>query len=381
MDGEFRREWLEKDYYQVLGVPKNASEAEIKAAYRRLAREYHPDRNRGNREAEERFKEVNAAYEVLSDPRKRQAYDRVREMAASGFGPGFGFGGPGRTGRVRVEGFPFDEGLFGDLGDLGDLFSVFTGRRPARAARGADLETEVRLSFEDAMRGATVPIRVEGPAPCPRCGGSGAEPGTTAQACPQCRGTGVVAENQGFFSFSRPCPRCGGSGAVVATPCGRCGGRGSVRATRELSVRIPPGVDDGARIRVAERGEPGPPGARPGDLYVVVRVAPHPVFGRRNSDLTVDLPITFPEAALGSELRVPTLDGAVTLRIPPGTRSGQTFRIRGKGAPRPRGGSGDLLVTVHIDVPRRLSKEERELLVRLRELQRESPRKGLGVEG
>lgn len=379
MDGEFRREWLEKDYYQVLGVPKNASDAEIKAAYRRLAREYHPDRNRGNREAEERFKEINAAYEVLSDPKKREAYDRVRQMAASGFGPGFGFGGPGRGGRVRVEGFPFDEGLFGDLGDL---FSVLTGRPRgwARATRGADLETEVRLSFEEAMRGATVPIRVEGPAPCPRCGGSGAEPGTAPQVCPQCRGTGVVAENQGFFSFTRPCARCGGSGTVVTNPCGRCGGAGSVRATREFSVRVPPGVHDGARIRVAGRGEPGPPGSRPGDLYVVVRVAPHPLFGRRNSDLTLELPITFPEAALGSTLQVPTLNGAVTLRIPPGTRSGQTFRIRGKGAPRPKGGFGDLLVTVHIEVPRRLSREERELLERLRELQRESPRRGLGVE-
>ena len=256
MNGDVRREWFEKDYYKVLGVPKNASAAEIKKAYRKLAQQYHPDRNRGNKEAEDRFKEVSAANDVLADPEKRKQYDQVREMAASGFA---GFGGPGAGGwpggrrRVRVEGFPFGQGV-GDIGDLEDLFGMFTGRgREARsrtASRGPDLETEVRISFEDAMKGTTVPLRIQGPGPCPVCGGSGAKPGTAPDVCPQCQGTGTVAEDQGFFSFSRTCPRCGGSGQIIPNPCERCGGSGTVRTTREFSVRIPAGVKDGQRIRL-----------------------------------------------------------------------------------------------------------------------------------
>jgi molecular chaperone DnaJ len=383
LNGEVRREWFEKDYYQLLGVPKNASTAEVKKAYRKLARKHHPDANAGDKEAEERFKEVSAAYDVLGDAERRKQYDQVREMAASGF---TGFGGPG-TGswpgggqRVRVEGFPF-----GDVGDLDDLFSVFTGRGRARSGRGqgaqgADLETEVRVSFDEAMRGTTVPLRIQGPAPCPTCGGSGAEPGTTPVTCPACQGTGSVAVNQGVFSMSRTCPECRGSGRIVEHPCKACGGTGKVRRTREFSVRIPPGVKDRARIRVRGRGEAGPSGAKAGDLFVVVRVEPHRMFGRRDADLTLELPITYAEAALGANLKVPTLNGSVTLKVPPGTASGRTFRIRGKGAPKPRGGTGDLLVTVGVDVPSKLSREEKELLSRLKEVQKESPRKGLGVE-
>ncbi len=379
MSEGLRREWFEKDYYQVLGVPKNASPAEIKKAYRRLAQKWHPDANSGNKQAEERFKEVSSAYEVIGDPEKRTQYDQVREMGASGFG-GFGVGGPGGTGagrgrRVRVEGFPFGGGGFADvedLGDLGDLFGLFGGGAQTRSpARGADLETEVRVSFEDSMRGTTVPLRIQGPASCPTCGGSGAEPGTSPKTCPTCGGRGSVAVNQGVFSIARPCPECRGAGRIVEHPCHECGGSGSVRRNREFSVRVPPGVKDGARIRLAGRGEAGPPGARAGDLFVRVRVAPHRVFGRRDADLTVELPVTFAEAALGANVSVPTLNGPVTLKIPPGTPSGKTFRIRGKGAPKPRkGGSGDLLVTVKVDVPGKLSKEEKELLKRLREIER-----------
>ena len=258
--------------------------------------------------------------------------------------------------------------------DLSDLFGGLFGGRGGRGRqprKGADLQTEVRVPFEDAMSGTTVPLRIKGPAICPVCGGSGAEPGTSPEVCPQCGGTGVVAQNEGVFSFSRPCPRCGGSGRIISTPCHRCGGSGTVQTTREFSVRIPPGVRDGATIKLAGRGEPGGPNGRPGDLFVRVRVAPHPVFGRKDSDLTIEVPVTYADAALGANVRVPTLNGEVTLKVPAGTASGKTFRIRGKGAPKPKkGGAGDLLATVRVDVPSKLSKEEKELLKRLQEIQK-----------
>jgi molecular chaperone DnaJ len=390
MNGDVRREWFEKDYYQVLGVPKNASQAEIKKAYRKLAQKHHPDANPNDTAAEDRFKEISAAYDVVGDEEKRKQYDQVREMAASGFGgagggfpgggsPGGGFPGGGFPGgqRVRVE----------DLGDLGDLFGGLFGGgggrrgrgRGAQAQRGADLETEVRVSFEDAMAGTTVPVRIDGPAPCPRCGGSGAEPGTSPTTCPQCGGDGQIQVNQGFFAVSQTCPTCHGAGRIVETPCTQCHGSGSVRRTRSFQVKIPAGVKDGARIRLAGRGEPGGPGAKPGDLFVVVHVAPHPLFARQGNDLTLELPVTFAEAALGANVNVPTLNGPVTLKVPGGTQSGQTFRIRGKGAPK-KGGHGDLLVTVNVDVPKRLSREEKQLLKQLQEIEKESPRRRLGVE-
>jgi molecular chaperone DnaJ len=382
VNGDVRREWFEKDYYQVLGVAKNASQAEIKKAYRKLAQKYHPDANPGDASAEERFKEISAAYDVVGDEEKRKSYDQVREMAASGVGGGFpggGFPGAGFPGggRVRVEDL-------GDLGDLGDLFGgLFGGTRRGggsrRAQRGADLETEVRVSFADAMAGTTVPVRIDGPAPCPRCGGSGAEPGTSVTTCPQCGGAGQVQVNQGFFAVAQTCPTCHGSGRIVQTPCTECHGSGSVRRTRSFQVKIPAGVKDGARIRLAGRGEPGGPGGAPGDLFVVVRVTKHPIFARKGNDLTVELPVTFAEAALGANVSVPTLNGPVTLKVPGGTQNGQTFRIRGKGAPR-RGGHGDLLVTVKVDVPKKLSREEKQLLKQLQEIEKESPRRRLGVE-
>jgi len=381
MNGDIRREWFEKDYYQTLGVPKNASAADIKKAYRKLAQQYHPDANPGNRDAEDRFKEVSSAYDVLGDAEKRTQYDRVRDMAASGFG-GFGPGGPRAPGgRVRAEDFPFGQGFEGaDLGDLlGGLFGS-AGRRRGAPARGADLETEVRVSFDDAINGVTIPVQIKGPAPCGTCHGSGAAPGTSPTTCPQCGGSGAVAVNQGPFSFSRPCPNCGGSGRVVETPCPTCHGSGNVRRTRKFSVKIPAGVRDGARIRLGGRGEPGPAGAPAGDLFVVVRVAPHKVFGRKGADLTLTIPVTFSEAALGAGVKVPTMNGSVTLKVPAGTPSGKTFRIRGKGAPKPRGGYGDLLVTVEVDVPSKLNKKEKELLESLRDARSESPRARLGME-
>ncbi len=375
MNGDVKREWFEKDYYQILGVPKNATQEEIKKAYRKLAQRYHPDANPGNKEAEERFKEISAAYDVIGDEHKRKQYDQVREMVASGFGagPGPGAGWPG-GGRVRFEDLGFD------LGDLGDLFGgLFGGRRGRpRAARGADLEAEVTIAFEDAMRGTTVPVRIQGPAPCSACGGSGAAPGSSPVVCPQCRGAGEIAVNQGLFQIEQTCPRCHGSGRVVERVCPTCRGTGSERRTRTFQVRIPPGVRDGARIRLRGHGEPGAPGAPPGDLYVRVHVRPHAFFRRRGDDLEVVVPITYTEAALGADIQVPTLDGPVTMRVPPGTPSGKTFRLRGKGAPR-RGGQGDLYVMVNVEVPARLSRKERELLEQLREVETESPRRRLGV--
>ncbi len=366
MNGDVRREWLEKDYYQVLGVPKNASQADIKKAYRKLAQQHHPDANPGNADAEARFKDVSSAYDVVGDAEKRKEYDRVRDMVGSGgfFGGGAGGGSGGFPGgaRVRVENF-------------GDI----RGARRQAAARGADLETEVRVSFEQAMEGANIPVKIRGAAPCKTCGGTGAEPGTSPITCPQCGGSGQVSVNQGLFQMAQTCPRCAGAGTIVEHPCHTCRGSGHVQATREFQVKVPAGVKDGARIRLAGRGEAPRMGGRPGDLYVVVRVQPHRVFRRQGSDLLVELPVTFSEAALGANVEVPTLNGPVTLKVPAGTPSGKTFRVRGKGAPA-RSGSGDLLVTVKVDVPHKLSREQKDLLRRFQETERESPRRPLGVQ-
>jgi molecular chaperone DnaJ len=378
MAEEVRREWFDKDYYAVLGVPKNASAAEIKKAYRKLAQKHHPDAKPGDKESEDRFKEISAAYDVLGDEEKRAAYDRVREMGPAGFGgfPGAG----GRPGSGYPGGFSYESVDIGDLSDLlGGMFGG-AGRRSGRprARRGADLETEVRLTFEDAIVGTTVPVRLTGPAICSTCHGSGAAPGTQPTVCPNCAGSGQVAVNQGLFSMEQTCPRCQGSGRVVETPCPTCRGTGAERRTRTLQVKVPAGVRDGARIRLTGKGEPGGPGATAGDLFVRVRVRDHPVFGRAGDDLTVDLPVTYSEAALGAQVQVPTLNGSVTLKVPAGTPSGKTFRIRGRGAPK-RNGHGDLLATVRVDVPGKVSKQERELLKQLQDARKESPRAKLGV--
>jgi molecular chaperone DnaJ len=375
VNGDVRREWFDKDYYKVLGVPKNATAGEIKKAYRKLAQQHHPDANPGNAAAEERFKEISAAHDVLGDEDKRKQYDQVRDMASSGFGSGGPSGGFPGGGRVRFE----DLGGFGDLGDLfGGLFGGARGAARGRAARGNDLESEVTVNFDEAMAGTTVPLRISGPAPCETCGGSGAAPGTSPVTCSQCGGAGQVAVNQGPFQMSQTCPRCHGSGRIVETPCPACGGSGSQRRTRSLQVRVPAGVQDGARIRLTGRGEPGPAGGQPGDLFVRVRVRPHPFFGRKGHDLTLDLPITYAEAALGANVQVPTLNGPVTMKVPAGTPTGKTFRLKAKGAPK-RGGHGDLLVTAHVEVPQKLSKPEKELLKQLSEVEKDSPRRRLGV--
>ena len=371
------RDWIEKDYYAVLGVARNASQADIKKTYRKLAQRYHPDSNKGDQAAEERFKEISAAYDVLGDAEKRKEYDRIRDMASSGFR--FGGGGPG---GVRFEDLGFEGGNLGDL--FGDLFGGAGGfggpTGGARTRRGADLAAEVEVSFEDALEGTTVSLQITGNAPCGICGGSGARPGTAPATCRECGGSGSVSVNQGFFSMARPCPRCAGRGTVIDDPCPTCGGSGSTSATRTLKAKVPAGVEDGARVRLAGQGEAGPPGAAPGDLYLTVRVRPHKLFRRKGADLALELPVTFPEAALGAQVKVPTLNGPVTLKVPAGTRSGRTFRLRGKGGERRGGGKGDLLVTVNVEVPSRVSKQERELLEQLREVSGDSPRAGL-VEG
>ncbi len=377
MAEEVRREWFDKDYYQVLGVPKNASAADIKKAYRKLAQKFHPDANPGNADAEERFKEISVANDVVGDEEKRKSYDRVRDMGAAGYGSSGGPSGwPGGPGGVHYETADFD---------LGDLLGAFAGGRRGhqrqqqqRPQRGADLETEIGVSFDDAMTGTTVPVRLSGPAVCHTCRGSGAEPGTSPVTCPTCHGTGAVDVNQGFFSMERTCPECRGTGRLVEHPCPTCHGAGAERRTRKFQVKIPAGVKDGARIRLVGRGEPGPVGGQPGDLFVKIRVGQHPLFGRKGDNLTVDLPISFPEAALGANVQVPTMNGPVTLKVPAGTPNGKTFRVRGKGAPK-KGGHGDLLVTVSVDVPEKLSKDEKHLLMQLQDAQKDSPRKRLGV--
>jgi len=369
-----QREWFEKDYYAALEVPERASDKDITRAYRRLAKEFHPDANQGNADAEERFKDVSAAYDVLGDAEKRKEYDEVRRMVAAGVGPGGGggfggFGGAGfDPGNVR-----FDFGDGPDLGDLlGGLFSSGRGQsRGGRGAagplRGADLETELHLSFEDAVHGVTAPVRFRSDAVCSTCHGSGAKPGTTPRACPQCGGSGQVAVDQGPFSFSQVCPNCGGRGQVITDPCPTCRGTGVEARQREVKVRIPAGVDDGQRIRVAGRGAAGRTGGPPGDLYVVVHVAPHPRFGRDGRNLTLRVPITFPEAALGAQVKVPTLDEPVTVKVPAGTQSGTTVRVRGRGIVMPKG-KGDLMVTFDVAVPKKLKKEQRAAVEALAEV-------------
>ena len=369
-----QREWFEKDYYQVLGVPSTAADKEITRAYRKLAKQFHPDANPGS---EERFKEISAAYDVLGDATRRKEYDEVLRLGpmAGGVGGGFGrggFGSPGGT-TFKVE----------DLGDLGDLFGgIFGGRSTRRRTRGqqrgADVETELRLSFADAVHGATVSVNVPEDVRCHTCNGSGAAPGTSTHTCPRCNGKGMLDDNQGLFSLSTVCPTCNGRGTVVDTPCPTCHGTGTERRNRVVKVRIPPGVEDAQRVRVKGRGAPGQGGGVAGDLYVVVRVGQDPRFGRRGRNLTVSVPVTFPEAALGTTVTVPTLDGPVTVRVPPGTAPGTHLRVKGRGVPAPDGKSGakagDLLVRVDVVVPKSLTDEQRAALEQLAATLEPAPR-------
>ena len=378
-----QREWFETDYYDVLGVSPSASEKDISRAYRKLAKQYHPDANPGNKEAEEKFKAVSAAYDVLGDAAKRKEYDEVRQMVASGVGP-FGASGFGPGGPEGFQTFQFDEGAgLGDL--LGGLFGRGArgrrgrGARQAGPQRGTDLETELHLDFLEAVHGVTTSVSFTADAVCSVCHGAGAKPGTTADVCPECGGRGEILVDQGPFSFSQVCPRCGGRGAIVKEPCPNCGGRGVERRRRDVKVRIPAGVGDGQRIRVPNRGAAGANGGEPGDLYVVVHVRPHPIFGRKGKNLTVRVPITFAEAALGAQVKVPTLDKPVTVKVPAGTESGKTVKVRGRGIATGKGGHGDLLVTFDVVVPKKLGGDEKKAIENLRGVLTENPREHLGV--
>lgn len=373
------KDWVEKDFYKVLGVGKDATAADVKKAYRKLARENHPDANKGNPEAEERFKAVSEAYSVLSDPAKRKEYDEARSLFGAG---GMRFPGGARTGGQG--GFSFDLGdIFGQqpggggsrserLGDLfGGLFGGAGGGRTTttrtttnRGRRGADLETEATIDFRESVDGVTVPLRMTSDTPCHACSGTGAKAGTLPRVCADCEGTGMRATSQGgVFAMTEPCPSCRGRGLVVDDPCPICHGSGRGTSTRTMQVRIPAGVRDGQRIRLKGKGASGERGGPAGDLYVTVHVRADEVFGRKGENLTITMPVTFPEAVLGAEIKVPTLGGpSVTLKVPAGTPNGRTFRVRGKGTTRRDGTKGDLLVTVEVVVPDHIDDDAKDAL-------------------
>jgi molecular chaperone DnaJ len=370
------REYLDKDLYAVLGLKKSATASEIKKAYRKLARELHPDHNKNNPEAEARFKEVSEAYHVLGDESRRKEYDEGRELFGSGGfrrGPGGGFSAPGGMN------FDFNFGPGGGDGGLGDILGgIFNRGRGSAPRRGADVETEVTIGFAEAVDGVTVPLRLTSEAACRSCAGTGAKAGTTPKLCPSCSGSGNVSRNLGGFAMSEPCPQCHGRGMVVEDPCPVCHGSGRAMGTQTINARIPAGVSDGQRIRLKGKGAPGERSGPAGDLFVTVHVRPHPVFGRRGEHLTVTVPVTFPEAALGADIKVPTLGGApVTLKLPAGTANGRTIRVRGRGAARKDGTRGDLLVTIEVAVPQNLNAEARKALEALAAATPQDPRADL----
>jgi molecular chaperone DnaJ len=362
------KDWLEKDFYALLGVSKDATGDEIKKKYRKLARELHPDKNPGDKAAEEKFKSVSEAYDVLSDDAKRKEYDEARTLFASGgygpggFGGGQGFGG-GRGGSYNVN----MEDLFGGdgYGDfLGGIFnSRSRGGRAQQPRRGGDIESELTLSFDDALDGVTVPLSLRSDGTCGSCRGSGAQPGSATSTCPTCGGQGQVARNAGGFAIPEPCPSCKGRGVLIENPCTSCRGSGHGVSTRTVQARIPAGVKDGAKIKLKGKGSPGTSGGPAGDLYINVHVTADAVFGRKGDSITVEVPITFTEAALGGEITVPTpRGGTVTLKVPAGTANGRTFRVREKGLAKKDGSYGDLHVTVEVAVPQNLSSDAKAAL-------------------
>ena len=356
---------MAESYYETLGVAKNASPDELKKAYRKLARQYHPDKNPGDTAAEARFKEIQAAYDALSDPEKRKQYDSFGSTN-------------GRPGPTNVD--------FGDF-DLGDLFGgLFGGGRGGgrgraqqqRGQRGSDVEVEVRVSFEDSLKGlqTTVPVTLE--LACHTCHGTGAAPGTAPKRCPQCDGSGVVATSQGLFALQQPCPTCRGNGTIVDTPCPTCHGAGRERRTKRYTVRIPAGVKDGTKIKLKGKGEAGWGGAPAGDLFVVTRVEPSKLYERRGDDLVLEVPITYSEAALGATVEIPTPEGRVSLKVPSGSQDGKLLRVKGRGTPKLNGsGRGDLLARLKVAVPSKLTKAEREALVNLDKASNSNPRERL----
>jgi molecular chaperone DnaJ len=368
------------DYYKTLGVDKKATPEEIKKAYRKLARQYHPDRNPGNKDAEARFKEISQAHDILGDPDKRKQYDSGSGPFATGAGPAGGFGGFGN--------FDFDGSSMGDI--LSNLFSgSASGRRvrtKPRAEKGADLEAQVSITFDQAVAGAQVPLQVPMHASCPTCHGTGAKPGTAPSVCPSCEGRGIETQGQGMFSISQPCSQCGGTGTVIEDPCPTCHGAGAVRTVKRLRVNIPAGVRDGSRIRLAGKGEPGRNGGPPGDLYLITNVSASPLFTRKGDNLEVEVPLSIPEALRGAEVQVPTLNGTKTLRVKPGTASGTVQRLRGEGPPKlgGKGGNGekgDIHYRFVIDVPQNLSKEQESAIEELSKTLDGDPRAGLFGNG
>jgi len=366
------------DYYKTLGVDKKATAEEIKKAYRKLARQYHPDRNPDDKQAEARFKEISQAHDVLGDPEKRKQYDSGSGPFATGAGPGGGFGGFGN--------FDFDASSMGDI--LSNLFGGSAGARRTRGKprveRGSDLEAQVSITFDQAVSGAQVPLQVPMHATCPTCRGTGAKPGTTPIVCPRCEGRGIETQGQGMFSISQPCSRCGGAGTVIEDPCPTCQGVGAVRTVKRLRVNIPAGVRDGSRIRLAGKGEPGPGGGPPGDLYLITHVAPSPLFARKGDNLEVEVPLSIPEALRGAEVQVPTLSGTKTLRVRPGTAHGTVQRLRGEGPPKlgaGEGARGDIHYRFVIDVPENLSKEQEQAVEALSKTLGGNPRAGLFENG
>lgn len=350
-----------KDLYKILGVSEKASQNEIKKAYRKLAQKYHPDANPNNKQAEEKFKEVSHAYDILSNPKKKTEYDNARNM----FGKG-GFGG-GRGGFT-------DQGFdFGNLSDLFDLFGVTSPGAHTRK-RGQDLQTSVTLAFEDAIHGINVRIPVSRPLQCDSCNGTGAYPGTAPRICESCRGSGFQSVDQGLFGVSQPCFKCGGKGTVIDKKCIQCGGHGIKSKVTVINMKAPPGVKNGTKIRLKDKGAASPNGGPPGDLYVIVNVKSHPIFKRREDSIELELPVNFTELILGTKVNVPTIDNMVSLKIPPGTESGHLFRLRGKGAPKISGGKGDMLVKVVAVTPKNLNPQQKKILQEFAELDSNDPR-------
>ncbi len=353
-----------KDLYEILGVSRDASDADIKKSYRRLARKYHPDANPGDKSAEEKFKEVSQAYEILGDPKKRTDYDHGVNVFQQG-----GFSG-GRGPTAGFNGFDI-------FGDIFDMFTAGQTRRPG-PERGRDTYYNLSLKFDDAVKGTAVRINVTHEVNCDVCSGSGSKPGTSPITCPTCHGTGMVSTSQGFFSISQPCRTCGGAGQIIQTPCEKCKGRGRIPKTETMTVKIPAGVHDGSTVRVKGKGEAGILGGPNGDLYVVTRVEPHKFFRREGDDIWLEIPVTYMELALGGKIKVPTLNGSVTLKIPAGSQADQIFRLHGKGSPKLKGlGKGDMFVRLKVIVPAKLAAEEKELLLRLNKLGPEDIRKDL----